>query len=382
MLTWTGPPQCTGASASACAEPVKCIDYQCQGPDPSSLLHECNPQPCALLSWHVTDWGKCSKACSSGTQTRNVTCFLGDGITPSVQRPSAECVSNQQSNPATSQTCNPESCTEAELLISNDALPGAILVAGGGSKITIRWQGGMPYGSVNIAVMRIRNGSQWAQDVVGPIWEAGKYSLPKLVYNSGAVIWTPPASMPAGHYLLSVTSYTNPNASSTLKAPFIVNAPLPYTILLLERTPGAGMGTAPSVQLQLYGTYPATPPITVLLGSTSSLVSTSANLLDAGVITKIGIVVPDATTFTAAAVVVIPAAGPAFAAGFATGLVGAVAVNQTVCGGFSRSCYECTANPGCGYCGDTGECMATVGGASQPAFGDCPSASWAPAADK
>lgn len=48
-------------------------DSQCANAKPDMSVVSCNPQPCPA-TWHVEDWGQCSRTCGGGLQTRRVTC--------------------------------------------------------------------------------------------------------------------------------------------------------------------------------------------------------------------------------------------------------------------------------------------------------------------
>lgn len=56
--------------------------------------------------WNVSTWSNCSASCGGGTQTRTVTCLRNDGQTVS----DSLCTKYVGSKPATSQSCNTQSC--------------------------------------------------------------------------------------------------------------------------------------------------------------------------------------------------------------------------------------------------------------------------------
>jgi len=90
---------CAGAATGPTTDDV-CMSIV--GAMPTDLRQSCGAQPCV---WSTGDWGTCSRACSGGTQTRDVGCKAGtDGATV----PSTYCTS--ASAPPSSQSCNTQAC--------------------------------------------------------------------------------------------------------------------------------------------------------------------------------------------------------------------------------------------------------------------------------
>ncbi|MCB9371081.1 thrombospondin type-1 domain-containing protein [Candidatus Woesearchaeota archaeon] len=78
-------------------------DSYCSGYKPAST-QSCNTQACTTYSWVSGSWGSCSVSCGGGTQTRTVGCFDSSNSLVS----DSYCGGTK---PATSQTCNPQSCS-------------------------------------------------------------------------------------------------------------------------------------------------------------------------------------------------------------------------------------------------------------------------------
>ncbi|NWR13927.1 PPN protein, partial [Emberiza fucata] len=116
--TWsTGPwSQCS----ASCGEGVQTRTVTCRTQQGSqaqdfACLMEPKPsatQPCLKenciqeISWHVGDWGLCSKSCESGIRTRQVICVDGDSKVYSAET----CRAIQPQKPATLGSCNTQPC--------------------------------------------------------------------------------------------------------------------------------------------------------------------------------------------------------------------------------------------------------------------------------
>ncbi|NXL17215.1 PPN protein, partial [Setophaga kirtlandii] len=116
--TWTTGPwsQCS----ASCGEGVQTRTVTCRTQQGSqaqdfACLMEPKPsatQPCLKenciqeISWHVGDWGLCSKSCDSGIRTRQVICADGDSKVYSAET----CRGIQPQKPATLGSCNTQPC--------------------------------------------------------------------------------------------------------------------------------------------------------------------------------------------------------------------------------------------------------------------------------
>jgi hypothetical protein len=77
-------------------------DGYCKSTKPATST-SCNTQTCVTYSWITGSWGKCSKSCGSGTQSRSVYCKANPGSKVS----DGYC---KTSKPKSSQSCNTQSC--------------------------------------------------------------------------------------------------------------------------------------------------------------------------------------------------------------------------------------------------------------------------------
>ncbi|XP_063015214.1 papilin isoform X2 [Melospiza melodia melodia] len=116
--TWsTGPwSQCS----ASCGEGVQTRTVTCrtrQGSQAQDFACLMEPKPSATqpclkenciqeISWHVGDWGLCSKSCDSGIRTRQVICADGDSKVYSAET----CRAIQPQKPATLGSCNTQPC--------------------------------------------------------------------------------------------------------------------------------------------------------------------------------------------------------------------------------------------------------------------------------
>uniref|UniRef100_A0A8C5U4U5 Papilin, proteoglycan like sulfated glycoprotein n=1 Tax=Malurus cyaneus samueli TaxID=2593467 RepID=A0A8C5U4U5_9PASS len=116
--TWsTGP---WSECSASCGEGVQTRTVTCRTQQGSqaqdfACLMEPKPlatQPCLKenciqeISWHVGDWGLCSKSCDSGIRTRQVICADGDSKFYSPET----CKAIQPQKPATLGSCNTQPC--------------------------------------------------------------------------------------------------------------------------------------------------------------------------------------------------------------------------------------------------------------------------------
>lgn len=76
---------------------------RCASPAPQTS-QACNTQPCVAYSWVASGWSGCSQTCGGGTQNQSVACKDNFGNTV------ADAFCNSASKPATTQTCNAQTC--------------------------------------------------------------------------------------------------------------------------------------------------------------------------------------------------------------------------------------------------------------------------------
>ncbi|KFP07889.1 Papilin, partial [Calypte anna] len=82
-------------------------DFACLMEPKPSATQPCLKENCIQeISWHVGDWGLCSKSCNSGIRTRQVTCADGDSKFYSPET----CKAIQPQKPATLGSCNTQPC--------------------------------------------------------------------------------------------------------------------------------------------------------------------------------------------------------------------------------------------------------------------------------
>ncbi|NXB77545.1 PPN protein, partial [Donacobius atricapilla] len=82
-------------------------DFACLMEPKPSATQPCLKENCIQeISWHIGDWGLCSKSCDSGIRTRQVICADGD----SKFYTSETCKAIQPQKPATLGSCNTQPC--------------------------------------------------------------------------------------------------------------------------------------------------------------------------------------------------------------------------------------------------------------------------------
>ncbi|KAJ9533413.1 hypothetical protein QJQ45_026506 [Haematococcus lacustris] len=433
-----------GGTPTQCAQPVTCYDFQCSGPYPGgpSTLYECNTQPCTSYTWSVTAWGQCSRDCSAGeqpgcrvadsilvrlgagmtvacagNQTRTVVCLASVAGQESVIVADSMCAT-AGSRPAARQACNMEPCVETQLHLSAVQ---AVQMVPAGSTFNLTWSGGLQYGRVSASLQQVSSrwtcrltegvgvmqedclapgawpcvrSSQVAVGVAGQLlanttWQDAGLGLPVDVENTLSSSWAVPASLASGQYLLKLTSSAMPANQDVLATPLVVQGTVGYELTLLPVGLGAGLGSAASLQLVVYGTHGQTAATNLSLGTAWSAGGGARSLalqgLDVGLVQRLGLTLPASASLNAAAAV-LHSLGRTYEAGLDSPLTGTGAeVLLSTCRAYSRSCFACTAVPGCGWCQATGQCMATGAGGSSssgPAAGDCPAAAWAPQASQ
>ena len=75
-------------------------------------------KPIWKYSWTPGAWGNCSETCGGGTQTRTVTCTRTENSSTTTTVADSLCTKFVGSKPATSQSCNIQSCPKTFKLIS------------------------------------------------------------------------------------------------------------------------------------------------------------------------------------------------------------------------------------------------------------------------
>ncbi|PNH12954.1 A disintegrin and metalloproteinase with thrombospondin motifs 13 [Tetrabaena socialis] len=379
-------PGCGGLDYQ-CARNNTCQDYQCQGPDPGQLLYECNTQPCPVYSWAAEDWGACSKACGGGDSTRTVTCVLGAASDKNGETVDSSNCEASGLQPGSTQACNTQACDEAplELLSPN---PGSFFQAGG--DVNVSWAGGMGYGTVSVQAALVASGlaacpglGGLQYDVSSLEWLAHTRNLPTLVENTGWAIWTIPAGLTGGWYLLRVVSGSDVSNIGTATAPLAVQADTSYTAFFVPLDAASELMT--SFQVVVQGALGATNAVDVNLGNVGMQTEAGGAKaltwtgLDVGLVVAVNLLISDNEYGgdylpPVAAVVMAPGCNMV-QVGFPESGPGQALAKA--CGIFNGSCHSCAIVDGCGYCQDTGECMALGAGGAAPAAGSCPSASWA-----
>ena len=83
--------------------------------------------------WKTGGWGNCSTSCGGGIQTRSVTCQRNDGQTVA----DFLCTKYVGSKPATSQSCNTQSCKDC--IYNFPQYDGPVSGYGNGTKISMSW---------------------------------------------------------------------------------------------------------------------------------------------------------------------------------------------------------------------------------------------------
>lgn len=100
---------------------VTCVDsrgMKLEETSCSSLFRPASIQPCEMtpcptqISWHVGDWGLCSKSCGSGLRERQVICSDRDRNLYPVER------CNANPKPSTVEGCNAQSCHSPQVVPS------------------------------------------------------------------------------------------------------------------------------------------------------------------------------------------------------------------------------------------------------------------------
>ncbi|GFH22321.1 A disintegrin and metalloproteinase with thrombospondin motifs 13, partial [Haematococcus lacustris] len=250
-----------GGTPTQCAQPVTCYDFQCSGPYPGgpSTLYECNTQPCTSYTWSVTAWGQ--------------------------------------------QACNTEPCVETQLHLS--AVQAVQMVSAGGA-LNLTWSGGLQYGRVSASLQLVAVGVA-GQLLANSTWQDAGLGLPVDVENTLSSRWAVPASLASGQYLLKLTSSATPANQDVLATPLVVQGTVGYELTLLPVGLGAGLGTAASLQLVVYGTHGQTAAINLSLGAAWSVGGGARSLalqgLDVGLVQRLGITLPASASLNAAAAV-------------------------------------------------------------------------------
>lgn len=88
-------------------------DHRCSGLARPASVQTCRRPACHThITWHVTDYGLCSRSCGGGVRERRVGCFDTD-LNP---YPEARC--GTASKPASVETCNSQPCPRAQTVPS------------------------------------------------------------------------------------------------------------------------------------------------------------------------------------------------------------------------------------------------------------------------
>lgn len=97
--------RCQNLKSGKFVEDDACL-YQAKPAD----TQECNAQPCASYSWHVTPWTNCTKECDGGVQTRQVECHGSDG-----KKYADDACLQTRKKPIVKRNCHTESCKDPNI---------------------------------------------------------------------------------------------------------------------------------------------------------------------------------------------------------------------------------------------------------------------------
>lgn len=396
---------CRGRYTKYSSASLTCYDQFCKGSDPSGN-YRCNTQPCETASWSVGEWGSCSRLCAGlGTQSRTVICRSSSNVTVS----DGQCTT---AKPDVQQTCNLRECRFMPLVFLTPSL-GQIVAYG--SNVNVSWTGGLEEGLIVLetaaateaalfTVSTLGTGGAALSDpsIAGLSWvssAAGMGTVPNALWW----VWTPPASLLSGVYLVRLSSGA-PGVNSTLSQPFWLRGATNFTVELPTiSVDGAGSNDIGAC-LKFGLTYSGT------LGSDSAPVLVPSGLIGSSVTSgraSFSFVAPDPGTVLSANLVANWLAAPACRTGASittqaavlhmgtasmnlalaafdthTQLANAVSsrtvlspgtviIRHSACSSFD-GCPSCTQQSGCGWCanttglarGEVGSCRPVVSGSA------------------
>jgi hypothetical protein len=236
------------------------------------------------------------------------------------------------------------------------------------------------YSNVTVSLRRVAADVQGSLPVTS---ELGAVPEPLLVPNTGTTALQLPDGMPAGQYVITVTSEGVPDNTAHTAGAVRVSSNVLYDVIAVAPAGGAGFGFTGLLEVELQGADGklTSGSIALQLPALDAYgdICVTVEGKDVGAIVSVLLWVPRGEVLHGGLLVVSQPSKVISAVSLPVVISGDdTPVSVQVCAAYSADCFACTAVAGCGYCAATSTCMPAEGSTNGtgPALGDCSSTTW------